>query len=66
MDLRWSSCSSSGVGAGVDRHRRQGSPRVNGIHRGGERDVDAAHGAARLAAVALPAVTSASEVVSAA
>jgi hypothetical protein len=38
MDLRRPSCSSSGVGAGVDRHHRQGSPPVKGIHRGRECD----------------------------
>jgi hypothetical protein len=64
MDLRWPPRSSSGVGAGVDRHHYQGSPPMKGIHRGGEHGADAAHRAVHREAVALPAVTSASEVVS--
>jgi hypothetical protein len=43
-----------------------GSTSSSRAHRGGERNADAAHGAARLVATALPTVTSASEVVSAA
>jgi hypothetical protein len=66
MDLRWPPRSSLGMGAGVDRPCHQGSPPVKGFHRGCERDADAFHGVAHLAAAALPIVTSASEVVSAA
>jgi hypothetical protein len=55
-DLRWLLRSSSGVGVGVDRHHRQGSPLVKGIHRGGELDADAAHGAMCLALAALPRI----------
>jgi hypothetical protein len=65
MDLHRSARLMSGMGAGVDRHRRQGSPSVKGIRQGGERDVDAVHGATCLVAAALPAMTFASEVVSA-
>jgi hypothetical protein len=32
------------MGEGVDRHHRQGSPSVKGIHQDGECGVDAAHG----------------------
>jgi hypothetical protein len=54
MDLHRPPRSSSGIGEGVDRHRCQGSPLVKGMHRGGEHGMDAAHGVAHLAAVALP------------
>jgi hypothetical protein len=60
MDLRWPSCSSSGVGTGVDRHHRQRSSSVKGIHRGGVCGANAAHGAAHLAVAALPWMTPAS------
>jgi hypothetical protein len=36
LDLRWPPRSSPGVGAGVDRHHRQWSPPVKGIHRSRE------------------------------
>jgi hypothetical protein len=64
MDLHWPPRSSSGVRAWVDRHHRQGSLPVKGVHRGRVRSADKAHGVAHLAVPALPAVTSASEVVS--
>jgi hypothetical protein len=49
-----------GRGSRVDRHHRQVSLSVKRIHRGGDRDVVAAHGAARLVASAIPWTMSAS------